>query len=52
MIQPRPPVRFEGTPVGIRTHSPEVGQHTVDILSELGLTLDEMRAMAEEGAIA
>ena len=52
MIQPRPPVRFEGTPAGIRTHSPEVGQHTVDILSELGLTLDEMRAMAEEGAIA
>ncbi len=52
MQQPRPPVQFGETPADIRTHSPEVGQHTVEILSELGLTIEEMRLMAAEGVIA
>jgi crotonobetainyl-CoA:carnitine CoA-transferase CaiB-like acyl-CoA transferase len=51
MQQPRPPVRFNGTPSAIRSHSPEVGQHTVEILSELGLDMDAMQALAQEGAI-
>ena len=51
MQQPRPPVRFESTPSRLRNHSPEVGQHTVEILSELGLTMTDMQALAREGAI-
>jgi crotonobetainyl-CoA:carnitine CoA-transferase CaiB-like acyl-CoA transferase len=51
MIQPRPPVRFGSTPLNRRSNSAEVGQHTVEILSELGLTLPEMQALAREGAI-
>lgn len=51
MIQPRPPVRFGSTPANLRTTSPEVGQHTVEILTELGLSMAEMQALAREGAI-
>ena len=49
--QPRPSVRFEGTPAGIRRPSPEVGEHTVEVLSELGLDADAMRALASQGVI-
>ena len=51
MRQPRPPVRFSNTPSEMRHYSPDVGQHTVEILSELGLTMDEMQELAREGAI-
>jgi crotonobetainyl-CoA:carnitine CoA-transferase CaiB-like acyl-CoA transferase len=51
MQQPRPPVSFEGTPSTIRSVSPEVGEHTVEILSELGLTMEDMQALAREGII-
>ena len=33
MRQPRPPVRFSNTPSEMRHYSPDVGQHTVEILS-------------------
>jgi len=52
MQQPRPPVRFGETPSTQRSYSPEVGQHTVEILSELGLTMEDMRALASEGVIS
>jgi crotonobetainyl-CoA:carnitine CoA-transferase CaiB-like acyl-CoA transferase len=51
MIHPRPPVRFGATPANSPTTSAEVGQHTVEILAELGLTMADMRALALEGAI-
>jgi len=31
--------------------SPEVGEHTVEILTELGMTLPEMNLLANQGAI-
>lgn len=52
MIQPRPPVRFETGPASCQSPSPEVGQHTVEILSELGLTIEDMQELASQGAIA
>lgn len=48
---PRTPVRFEGTPTKPHLVSPEVGEHTVEILTELGVSLAEMNALAKQGAI-
>ena len=48
---PRTPVRFEGTPTKPHLVSPEVGEHTVEILTELGMSLPEMNALAKQGAI-
>ena len=51
MLMTRAPLRFEGTPTTPRLVSPEVGEHTVEILRGLGLSLDEMNSLAKEGAI-
>ena len=51
MQLPRPPLQFSGTPSGERVPSPELGQHTVEVLQELGLNIEQMRAMAGEGII-
>lgn len=51
MQLPRPPVTFSATPSEHRYHSPETGEHTVEILSELGLEFSEMQALARAGAI-
>ena len=51
MRQPRPPVQFGGTPNSHRYTSPEVGEHTVEVLSELGLEIEDMQALARQGAI-
>ncbi len=51
MRQPRPPVQFGGTPNSHRYPSPAVGEHTVEVLSELGLEIEDMQLLAREGAI-
>jgi len=51
MQLPKAPVTFSKTPAQHRYHSPEVGQHTVEVLTELGLEMDDMRALAQDGAI-
>jgi crotonobetainyl-CoA:carnitine CoA-transferase CaiB-like acyl-CoA transferase len=52
MRQPRSAARFSQAPYQLRHHSPEIGQHTVEILTELGLSLEDMQALAREGIIA
>lgn len=44
--QPRHPARFQGTPATLQTVSPMLGQHSDEILTELGLAdrVDELRA--------
>lgn len=49
--QPRHAIRFEGTPVPPVRCAPELAEHTVDILDELGLSPDEMRELAEQGVL-
>jgi crotonobetainyl-CoA:carnitine CoA-transferase CaiB-like acyl-CoA transferase len=45
------PMRFSATPGTIRSGPPAVGQHTDEILRELGFDDDELRAMHDEGVV-
>jgi formyl-CoA transferase len=47
-----PPVRFSRTPTRIRHGAASLGEHTSQILRELGLDEDEVRRLREAGAIA
>jgi crotonobetainyl-CoA:carnitine CoA-transferase CaiB-like acyl-CoA transferase len=39
----RPPVKFSATPANIRRHPPRLGEHTAEVLAELGIALDPVR---------
>lgn len=47
--QPRSSMRFEGTPLAPIRPAPEVGEHTVEILAEAGLSEDDMSELAVQG---
>jgi len=51
MIHPRAPARFSQTQLGANKPSPEVGEHTAEILMDLGYSLETLQAWAREGAI-
>jgi crotonobetainyl-CoA:carnitine CoA-transferase CaiB-like acyl-CoA transferase len=42
--QPRPAARFDRTPAGIQRHAPTLGQHSDEILAELGFDGEVLRA--------
>lgn len=45
------PIKFSETPGEIRTLSPAYGEHTLDILRELGYSDDDLKRLREAGAI-
>jgi crotonobetainyl-CoA:carnitine CoA-transferase CaiB-like acyl-CoA transferase len=45
------PIRFSKTPAHIRSLAPAFGQHTEEVLLELGLRPEEVRRLAEEGVV-
>jgi crotonobetainyl-CoA:carnitine CoA-transferase CaiB-like acyl-CoA transferase len=45
------PVKFSQTPGAIRHPAPLKGQHSSDILKELGLTDDDIQRLADEGVV-
>jgi crotonobetainyl-CoA:carnitine CoA-transferase CaiB-like acyl-CoA transferase len=49
--QPLHPVQFEKSPTGIRRHAPLLGQHTEEILREVGLDESEITKLQSDGAI-
>jgi len=48
--QPQPAAVFDDTPSEIRGPAPSLGEHTRDILSELGLTEDAIESLIASGA--
>ena len=48
----RNPARFDGEPLPIRRHAPSLGEHTDEVLRELGRTSDEIAKLRAESAIA
>ncbi len=49
---PATPVDFEGTPWAPRAMAPEPGQHTDEILAELGRSADAIQSLRSRGVVA
>ena len=49
--QARPPASFERTPAGIRFGAPRLGEHTDEILLEIGYTSTQIEALRAAGVI-
>jgi len=47
----RAPVRFSEPQPAVRTHVPELGQHTEEVLLEIGYSWDDIVALSAAGAI-
>ncbi|WP_433183161.1 CaiB/BaiF CoA transferase family protein [Actinoallomurus sp. CA-150999] len=45
------PIKLSAQPPAVRSAPPGLGEHTDEVLAELGLTAEEIAAMREEGAI-
>ncbi len=45
------PVRMSGTPPSVRRHPPLLGEHTDEVLAEIGYSAEEIAALRRDGAI-
>jgi len=52
MQEPRPVAKFSATPASIRRPAPSLGEHTDEILRELGKTALDIDALRKSGAVA
>ena len=52
MRQPRPAARFERTPAEIRSPAPLLGEHTDAVLTELGISPEQLAALRAAGIVA
>ena len=50
VLQPAPAPRFDRTPAGHPRPAPEVGQHTEELLREVGCSADEIAALRAAGS--
>jgi crotonobetainyl-CoA:carnitine CoA-transferase CaiB-like acyl-CoA transferase len=51
MREPRPAARFAATPASLRRPAPALGEHGDEVLTELGLSPEEIAALRGEGAL-
>lgn len=49
--QPRPAARFDKTPATVGRHAPALGEHTNDVLAELGKTPAEIETLRDSGVV-
>ena len=49
---PGVPVKLSATPGGVRHRAPRLGEHTFDILREIGLTAADVEGLSSRGAVA
>ncbi len=52
MRQPRPAARFEATPAGLHRPAPLLGEHTEEILRELGISAEAAADLRSSGVVA
>jgi len=52
VVQPRPAPRFSRTDSSIQRPPPHAGQHTDEVLAEVGIDTEEIEALRQSGAIA
>ena len=46
------PVKLSGTPQQVRRHPPLLGEHTAEVMAELGISAEEQAALGEQGAFS
>ena len=51
MLRPRPPARFSDTPAGVSRHAPSLGEHSDEVLEEIGLSSSERQELREKGIV-
>ena len=45
------PVRFSRSPASVRRHAPLIGEHSREVLAELGYSRDEIEALVDTGVL-
>ncbi len=51
VMQPAPAPRFQGTPTALPARAPEIGQHTHEVLHEIGLSPAQIEDLVARGVI-
>jgi crotonobetainyl-CoA:carnitine CoA-transferase CaiB-like acyl-CoA transferase len=52
MLRPRPAPRFSASPAGVSRHAPALGEHSDEVLAELGLSEAERAELRDAGVVA